>query len=255
MVGRGVGRVVHRAARRDCGVAGGGAGCGDVLLSRLRPLRDLVWPAACAACGVPGRVLCPRCAVDVAELADLRRHSPTPPPPGFPPTLTWGGYAGALRRIVVAHKDENRTDVEPVLAALLGEVVEAVVDGLDDPVLVPMPSSSASRRARGREPLLEITRRIRTSRQLRIAPVLRVVRRVRDQAGLDHRERRANLAGSMSLARGAESVLAGVDVVLVDDVVTTGATLAEARRALHAGGIVHPRSVRAAVICATARRM
>jgi predicted amidophosphoribosyltransferase len=78
---------------------------------------------------------------------------------------------------------------------------------------------------------------------------------VRDQAGLDHRERRANLAGSMAVAPGAESVLAGADVVLVDDVVTTGATLAEARRALHTGGTGGPRSVRATVICATARRM
>ncbi|KAB7741861.1 ComF family protein [Nostocoides sp. F2B08] len=224
-------------------------------LPGLGPLRDLVWPAACAACGVAGRVLCPRCALDVAAQADLRWHSPTPPPPGFPPTLTWGGYAGALRRIVVAHKDEERTDLEPVLAALLGDVVEAVIDGLDDPVLVPMPSSPASRRTRGREPLLDITRRIRTIRPVRIAPVLRIVRRVRDQAGLDHRERRANLAGSMGLVRGAERVLAGAEVVLVDDVVTTGATLAEARRALHTEGLRGPRSVRAGVICATARRM
>lgn len=214
-----------------------------------------MWPAACAACGVAGRVLCPRCALDVAEQADLRRHAPTPPPPGFPPTLTWGGYAGALRRIVVAHKDEDRTDVEVVLAALLGEVVDAAIDGLEDPVLVPMPSSPASRRSRGREPLLDVTRRIRTARPTRIAPVLRIVRRVRDQAGLDHHERRANLAGSMGLVRGAESVLAGVDVVLVDDVVTTGSTLAEARRALHTGSPDDPRSVHAAVICATARRM
>jgi predicted amidophosphoribosyltransferase len=213
-------------------------------------------------------VLCPSCAVDVAAQAALRPHSPTPTPPGFPPTLTWGDYAGALRRIVVAHKDEDRTDVGPVLSALLGEVVEAALvelaefadladrpDSDAEPVLVPMPSSPASRRLRGREPLLDLTRAIRTGRPVRIAPVLRIVRRVRDQAGLDHRERRANLAGSMALAPGAESVLAGADVVLVDDVVTTGATLAEARRALHTGGTGGPRSVRASVICATARRM
>jgi predicted amidophosphoribosyltransferase len=233
-----------------------------VPLPLIRPLRDLVWPAACASCGAAGRVLCPSCAVDVAGREALRPHSPTPTPPGFPPTLTWGDYAGALRRIVVAHKDEDRTDVGPVLSALLGEVVEAALADLADrpdsdavPVLVPMPSSPASRRLRGREPLLDLTRAIRTGRPVRIAPVLRIVRRVRDQAGLDHRERRANLAGSMALAPGAESVLAGADVVLVDDVVTTGATLAEARRALHTGGTGGPRSVRATVICATARRM
>jgi predicted amidophosphoribosyltransferase len=225
------------------------------VLDPLRPLRDLVWPASCASCGVAGRVLCPRCALDVLAQADLRPHEPTPPPHGFPPTVTWGGYGGALRRLVVAHKDEDRTDVTDVLAALLGEVVEAVVEELEDPVLVPMPSSPASRRARGREPLLDIARGIRTGRRVRIAPVLRIVRRVRDQAGLDHVQRRANLAGSMALVPGAERVLAGADVVLVDDVVTTGATLAEAGRALHAVGVPGVRSVRAVVMCATARRM
>ena len=200
-------------------------------------------------------MLCPACALDVDAQRELRRHRPTPAPAGFPPTLTWGAYSGALRRIVVAHKDEDRTDIERVLAALLAEVVDAAVEDLSSPILVPVPSSPASRRVRGREPLLDLVRRMELSRPVRLAPVLRVGRRVRDQAGLDHRERRANLAGSMALHPGVHRVVAGADVVLVDDVVTTGATLTEARRALHTDASAAPRSVQAAVICATARRM
>ena len=232
------------------------------MLDRLRPLRDLVWPASCAACGVAGRTLCPGCALDIATLGNVRRHAPTPPPPGFPRTFTWGDYEGALRRLVVAYKDEDRADAAPLLAALLGDVVQAALDGLSEPVLIPVPSSPASRRARGRDPLLDIARRMRLPRPVPIVPALRVARRVEDQAGLGQDARRANLSGSMALLPGARDLLGGADVVLVDDVVTTGSTLAEAARALlsdrlaegTASRLTGVASIRAAVICATQRR-
>ena len=229
------------------------------MLELLRSVRDLVWPASCAACDLPGRTLCPACALDVAAVGHLREHRPSPSPPGFPQTLTWASYEGALRRLVVAHKDEDRTDALPVLATILGEVVEAAVAGLSAPVLVPVPSSPASRRTRGREPLLDLARAMRLTSHLSLVPALRVTRRVRDQAGLGQDQRRANQSGSMAVTAGVERFLDGADVVLLDDVVTTGATLAEAARALaggsDGGASWRVASVRAAVICATQRRM
>ena len=71
---------------------------------------------------------------------------------------------------------------------------------------------------------------------LRVAPVLRHVRRVEDQSGLGTVERRGNLAGALSVIPLWHSVIRGRRCLLVDDVVTTGATFAEAARALRAAG-------------------
>jgi predicted amidophosphoribosyltransferase len=83
----------------------------------------------------------------------------------------------------------------------------------------------------------------------RLADALTHARRVADQAGLGAPDRMANLAGALRVGRPAG--VAGRRVVLVDDVVTTGVTLAEAARALRAAGAEVPA---AAVIAATARR-
>lgn len=169
--------------------------------------------------------------------------------------MTWAGYDGPLRRLVVAHKDQDRGDLAGILAVMLGEIVDQVTEGLARPVLVPAPSSPSSRRLRGREPLLDIARRMRLSTPAPLAPVLRLRRRVRDQAGLGHQERESNLLGSMVVADGCSDLLDGADVVLLDDVVTTGATLNEATRALldQPAGSARVNTVSAAVICATER--
>ncbi|MEU3449624.1 hypothetical protein AB0H29_20775 [Streptomyces thermolilacinus] len=73
---------------------------------------------------------------------------------------------------------------------------------------------------------------------VRVAPVLRQRRAVADQAGLDARQRQENMAGALEVLPGGARLLEGGRVVLVDDLMTTGASLAEAARALYAAGVV-----------------
>lgn len=81
-----------------------------------------------------------------------------------------------------------------------------------------------------------------------VLPALGHVRAVADQAGLDRWQRAQNLAGALGVRSAAAELLLKRSAVLVDDVVTSGATLAEATRALRAAG---GRPIGAAVLGAT----
>jgi predicted amidophosphoribosyltransferase len=221
-------------------------------------LADLVLPRTCAGCGVPGGILCPRCArlLAVPRLATPRRF-----PWGFPPTAAAGAYSGPVRPAVNAFKERGRAELGRPLGAALALAVAAVVSAgpTARPVLlVPVPSSSAALRSRGRDHVGELTRR--AVAELRTAGLaagearlLRRRGRVRDSAGLSAAARRANLAGSFELAESARPV-PGALLVLVDDVVTSGATLTEAAAALSAVGRPGDPPVLAAVVAATPRR-
>jgi predicted amidophosphoribosyltransferase len=109
-------------------------------------------------------------------------------------------------------------------------------------VIVPIPTSRAAFRRRG----YRVVELVAARAGLRVERLLIHTRRTADQRGLDHASRRHNVAGSLR-SRDA----AGLRVLVLDDVVTTGATLAEAARALRAAGA---EVVGGVTIAATPRR-
>ncbi|MGY1835156.1 ComF family protein [Blastococcus sp. SYSU DS0510] len=218
-------------------------------------LADLVLPRCCAGCGLPGAVLCPGCARLLAapHLASPRRF-----PAGFPPTVAAAAYAGPVRPVVNAFKEHGRAELAVPLGAALALAVAAVrlgVDGEPPLLLVPVPASRDALRSRGRDHVRELTGR--AVAELRAAGLaagecraLRRRGRVRDSSGLSAVERRANLAGTFEVTGARRPP--GAVLVLVDDVVTTGATLTEAARALDTAPGASG-TVVAAVVAATPR--
>ncbi|MCW2678013.1 MAG: putative amidophosphoribosyltransferase [Modestobacter sp.] len=226
-------------------------------------LADLVLPRTCAGCALPGDLLCPgcRCWLAVPRLAQPRRH-----PDGFPPTVAAGAYAGPVRPAVLAFKEHGRAELAGPLGTALALAVVVVLAGLPGggagrPVrLVPVPSSTAAVQRRGRDHVAELARSAAVELRAagvaaRPAAVLRRRRGTRDSAGLDAAARRANLAGRFAVRPTRPWPAPGTVLVVVDDVVSSGATLTEAARAL---GLGTPSDrdtpVLGAVVAATPRR-
>lgn len=232
-----------------------------VLLPALQAVVDLALPRSCGGCGVQGTSWCAACAAQIERCAADAAHRvrPLPQPEGFPPTFAQTAYDGAVAAALRAHKDAGRADLTAPLASLLRPSLAAVLTSVALPpaatrapvVLVPMPSRAGSVRQRGRRPLVEIARRAAGP-----APTLATVDLLRvrdgpDQVGLDAAQRADNVRATMRPARSAQRLVPGAVCILVDDIVTTGATLTEAARVLWACGA---QAVAAATIAATVRR-
>jgi predicted amidophosphoribosyltransferase len=222
---------------------------------------DLLFGSRCVGCDRPGPSLCLTCREDLEQVPFLAE--PTPCPVGLPLPFAVTAYDGVAKAAVVAHKEHAVLSLAAPLGRALALSVMAVLarpsrgaGALAGIALVPPPSSAATVRERGHDPLERILRVcVRSLRAAGIAAesaqVLARTRQVADQAGLSASARAGNLTGAFEVRRRAAARLPGTPVIVVDDVLTTGATAAEVARATRAAG-ADLRGI--AVIAATQRR-
>jgi predicted amidophosphoribosyltransferase len=209
---------------------------------RLLPdLIDLVLPASCVCCGRAGQLWCSACRPDSQPQSVSLATGP--------PVFAACEYAGELRSALIAFKERRQRALAEPLAAYLSDAIDVGRRefGAGQPALVPVPSSRSAIRQRGGDHLRRLTLEVARSNGMTVLPALRLPGRVRDSARLSAPQRAANLANRMS----ALPTSGGWPVLIVDDIVTTGATLAEASRALLAAGW---QVTGAAVIAATKLR-
>jgi predicted amidophosphoribosyltransferase len=195
---------------------------------------DLVLPLECGGCGAPSTRWCPACARELIVMPDEPRLI-TPRIDPAVPVLSLGRYAGVRREAIVALKEHGRTDlVTPLAAAVKAGIGQLLAWGVIETPLtvVPAPTRSSAARRRGGDPVARIaTAATAEVRGADVVAALRMRAFVRDSVGLSSVDRQRNVAGRVILAKP----VAG-DVLVVDDIVTTGATTCESVRVLQAHG-------------------
>lgn len=203
--------------------------------------------AACPICGAPTASVCGRC------LATLGAPEPVRVPGTFP-VLAAAEYQECWQSAIVAYKERrSRLLLRPLAGALALSVAEvsAIAEVASPLVLVPMPSRPAAVRERGLDVVAVLARRAadvlcRAGLPTQVDACLKHRRAVVDQAGLDSAARARNLERAM-VARPRRTG----SFVVVDDLTTTGSSLAEARRALGEAGVA---ACGGGVVCWAPRR-
>jgi ComF family protein len=211
--------------------------------NRVRPVLQLALPQHCALCAARagGRLVCaqcdaqlprsgpacPVCALPTADGSVCGRCTRGAPP--FAATHAAFLYAFPVDRLLQALKYGGALAYAEFFAAALADRVGGTTD-----LVVPMPLAPARQRQRGFNQAQEIARRVAHMRGLPLAQALARVRDTPAQAGLRWRDRARNMRGAFV----ARPDVAGRSVAIVDDVMTTGASVAAAAMAARRAGAV-----------------
>jgi len=146
-----------------------------------------------------------------------------------PPLHALTTYQGPARRAVIAFKERGRRELSVPFAALLATGAVRLVDHANLRI-VPVPSRPLAALRRGGQHMRLVAERMGTGTV--VWPLLRIDQRTRDSVGLDAAARTANLSGRISVGRVPDSG----PVLVVDDVITTGATATACCEALRLAG-------------------
>ncbi|WP_181365101.1 ComF family protein [Arthrobacter sp. HMWF013] len=226
----------------------------------------LAVPVDCVCCGAEDLALCVACDRQVRLLTKhpYRAEEQAPALMNVDggiilPVVAAGAYREELAQALLSFKSHGQHQLTSVLAKGLGRGIAAAAEGLDDVCLVPVPSSTTAFVRRGFSPVHLLLAAWGRTYSAGGVPVLDVLRKSRrrtvmeqlpgGQKGLGRGARARRVRGSMKVRGNRRSRVAGRRCIIVDDVLTTGATLAEAARALHLSGAV----VAGAVVLAATR--
>ena len=197
----------------------------------LGALSEIIFPSRCLGCRNLGIKICSQCRASWHP--HIYRTQITSEVNTFP-VYSAVEYSSVAQRVLLSSKESGLYGADQLIGQALIHALNYFYGEKGIADLVPVPSRKSATRRRGRNFLLIHTHELAKNPRVLTRPVLGHTRRVKDQTSLNARERQANLSGSLACLQIAERP--NVPVIIVDDVITTGATLREAGRALHAGG-------------------
>lgn len=207
-------------------------------MKSIRALQEIIFPSRCLGCGQLGLEICSLCRKNWHPhiYRQWSQHLPT-----FPiySAVTYSPIAG---KVLLSAKENNLVIADQLIYKALGHSLTFALREIGGDFLIPIPSRRSVARSRGRQFIAALTYQLSAETGLPAYENLEHTRRVRDQSSLDAKSRFHNLDGSMK----SLNFLSGKAIV-IDDLVTTGATLQEAVRALRDRGIEVAAAVTACV--------
>ena len=206
----------------------------NFLKGTVTGISSLIYPAQCIGCRRSETILCAECNRNWLLEPSLIQRNPFP-------IYAVAPYDKVVSRIVLIAKEEANTFAQELLARAIVKSL-TTISGLTNQefALVPIPSRKSSIRRRGEKFLIPILKKAVTElnsesdNRFSIADILNLHRKVKEQSGLNAKERLANMnkAHHVVLPPAVERELRDKALIIIDDVVTTGSTMASAFSAL-----------------------
>ena len=207
-------------------------------MKSIRALQEIIFPSRCLGCGQLGLEICSLCRKNWHPHI-YRQWSQHLPTFAIYSAVTYSPIAG---KVLLAAKENNLVIADQLIYKALGHSLTFALREIGGDFLIPIPSRRSVARSRGRQFIAALAHQLSAETGLPAYENLEHTRRVRDQSSLDAKSRFHNLDGSMK----SLNFLSGKAIV-IDDLVTTGATLQEAVRALRDRGIEVAAAVTACV--------
>jgi predicted amidophosphoribosyltransferase len=204
----------------------------------------LLFPTRCFGCRELGYSICSQCRklwnphLYQSRISDLAIYSAIP-------------YSPVAKNILLSAKEQNIKSADELVRSAMRASLQELFQKHSSCALVPIPSGRSSNRRRGRDFICEMASSVAKDFGVAVLPLLEHRRVIRDQSNLNIAGRRENLAMALSIKPEFHGIYSGESVVILDDLVTTGATINEANRALTRGGF---KVQAAATACVALRR-
>ena len=200
-------------------------------------LTEIIFPSRCIGCTRLGISICSECR--------KQWH-----PHIYQREINWNGenfpvlsaiqYSPIASRVLLSAKESQIRAADQLIVNGVVHSLNTFVKRYGSATLVPVPSRKSANRKRGRNFLQEITSQVAAEVGLSSHSLLTHSRKVRDQSRLNIADRSENLSRAFSIARELTAQLSagntGPAIIVIDDLITTGATLSEAIRALRTAG-------------------
>ena len=197
----------------------------------LPALSELIFPSRCLGCRQLGIGICSQCRASWHP--HIYRSNVFASGISFP-VYSAVAYSPVAQKVLLGAKEAALHDADQLIHQALTHSLAYFYSEIGIADLVPIPSRKINTRKRGRDFILEQTYELSQQPSVQVRAILSHARRVKDQTTLNSRSREINLSQSMKCANQVES--SNIPVIIIDDLVTSGATLREAGRALSAAG-------------------